>query len=256
MADESADFTPYLLDCQYYPKWSSIHLKLNLDEIFNEVDMFDFADREESHMRYRGNTLKRSKFFLVDDLVNVPVYLYPGFQYQSIIKEYRLIDDDYLMTVFSSTIEEQFKVDINHIIGTKYYDGDDSIGWHFDKPGTINPDVPIFIFSCGAQRDLSFRRIGEENAEVKIPMEPGSLFVLGHKTNNAYQHSIEPDTTKDTRISIIFRNIKYKVPMETIVKKANATVKRVQQRLEKKQAETKVYTIPARFKPEKSISKD
>jgi 2OG-Fe(II) oxygenase superfamily len=251
MSSVSFDYTSYLLDCQYYPQWSLAHLGMSAEEIFEQVKEMDFADRKASHMRYRGNALKRSKFFLVNDLENVPVYLYPGFQYQSIVEEYGLIKDNVLATRFSNAIEKQFGVDINHIIGTRYSNGEDGIGYHSDKPKTINPDVPIYIFSCGAQRDLSFRKNGEMEAEIRIPMEAGSLFVLGHKTNNAYQHSIEGDKTENTRISMIFRDIKYRVEMKTIEKKASATVKRVNARNEKKEAGKKKYTIPARFRPVK-----
>ena len=78
--------------CRYYPRWCQDVLGLHPDNVFKQLQEAAFADRDAAHMRYRGNSLDRSKFFLVDNLTDkVPIYNYPGFQYGSITHEYKLM---------------------------------------------------------------------------------------------------------------------------------------------------------------------
>jgi hypothetical protein len=144
----------YLLDCQYYPNWIQENLGLTADELFSELNKIEFAERTARHMRYRGLLLKRSKFFFVDSLIEVPVYLYPGFSYASIAEEYDLITNQKLIENVSKTIETIFQSKINHVIGTKYLDSQDTIGFHDDKPKTMHKTIPVYIISSGAQRQI------------------------------------------------------------------------------------------------------
>jgi alkylated DNA repair dioxygenase AlkB len=80
---------------------------------------------------------------------------------------------------------------VNHIIGTKYIDGDDNIGFHSDKMKDIVDGSPIFMISMGEKRELHFRDASFQGIITdQIVMEPGSLFVLGPKTNIKKQHAI------------------------------------------------------------------
>jgi alkylated DNA repair dioxygenase AlkB len=175
-----------------------------LEEIKNLVPI----DRYQSFMFYRGRPITRSKLFFVDSLENVPIYLYPGFTYRSVL-EYKSFDMAPWLNPLRLAIERQFKVTINHVIGTWYYDGFDNIGWHDDKTKTMNRRTPVFICSFGYQRPLHFRLKGEkEKTSFSVPMQLESLFVMSLETNAKYQHAILP--TKDDvglRISFVFRNI-------------------------------------------------
>ena len=230
MSKDESKSQPLLIDSFYIPRWSQTRLGLEPSTAFYQLSQVNFADRAAPHMRYRGNMLKRSKFFLVDSLEQVPIYLYPGFQYGSIVAEYGLIQEQPLITRFCDALAKEFKASINHVIGTKYEDGRDGIGYHNDKPKTLDPATPIFIYSCGQQRPLSFRPIDpDEDEELEIieaPMEPGSLLVLGWQTNLAYQHSIQEDDSEGQRISLVLRNVLHRVPMKTVELKAALTERR------------------------------
>ena len=53
--------------CRYYPRWCQDVLGLHPDNVFKQLQEAAFADRAAAHMRYRGHSLDRSKFFLVDN---------------------------------------------------------------------------------------------------------------------------------------------------------------------------------------------
>ena len=79
-------------------------------------------------------------------------------------------------------------------------------------------------------------------------MEPGSLLLLGHKTNMAYQHSIEENNSKETRISLVLRNIIYKMDGSKIAKRVD---KQEEKRRSKEILIVKPiskYKIPARYR--------
>jgi hypothetical protein len=204
----------------YVRDWVQRTFSKSPEELFKEFDQLRFIDRNHKHMLYRGRPIARSKLFLVDQLQpSVPVYLFPGFQYAQIAHDYHSMHEVPLIDQMSLELAKQFGLSTNHVILTRYQDQHDNIGYHNDKPKTIDPDVPIFIISLGAQRPLLFRKNGTQEPCCEIPMEPGSLFVLGHKTNAAYQHSIAPSNEElGPRISIIFRQIIHRIPWAQVEK--------------------------------------
>lgn len=206
---------------QYFPNWFQEVLKLDAVQVMKALSMEQFADRSAEYMKYRGQPITRSKLFAVESLDKVPVYNYPGFQYLQIKNEYRLISDFPLFQSIQRAITETFDYKTNHVIGTLYQNESDSIGWHNDKPKTIDPTVPIFIFSFGAQRPLLFRKNQTTEVVASIPMAPGSLFILDAATNSEYQHCIAASSTESygPRISLIFRQITKQVTTAEIDKK-------------------------------------
>lgn len=229
--------TRLLLDTDYYPNWFT-GLGYDPNAIYQELDQISTAERSSPWMKYRGHELKRSKFFFVELGPNqgVPVYSYPGFQYRSVLQEYHQISEHPLISGIQQLIETQFGHRTNHVIGTVYYNQNDNIGWHDDKTATIDPTVPIYIFSFGQQRPLSIRqkptetikdRFGKQIGErsdppviCQVPMEQGSLCILGHQTNSSCQHAILPTNQLiGKRISLIFRKVVNVVSLAEIHKK-------------------------------------
>jgi len=103
--------------CMYYPNWCVDELKMSPEKLYAALGEIEVADRSSKWMKYRGHSLRRSKYFFVNDLdKRVPVYLYPGFQYASIVEEYRLIQDNPVIQRISQLVD----TDINHVIGTLY----------------------------------------------------------------------------------------------------------------------------------------
>jgi len=78
---------------------------------------------------------------------------------------------------------------INHVIGTQYITGDDFIGFHDDKMKDIAKDSLILILSVGERRELHLQD-KDGNLVHWFVMEPGSLFILGPKTNGIMRHSL------------------------------------------------------------------
>ena len=215
----------YLHDGLYYPKFFT-ELGYDTDAIAKQVAAITPADRASAHMRYRGHALKRSKWFFVDSLESVPIYSYPGFTYKSVVAEYKTIASCPIIYSLQQEIKTRFGHECNHVIGTTYYDEGDNIGWHNDKVATLDETMPIYTCSFFQQRPLAFRPnptadLKEPAVAVEVPMEHGSLTVLGSKTNATHQHAILPARTKlELRISVIFRVVKNRVSMKDVLKRA------------------------------------
>jgi hypothetical protein len=110
-----------------------------------------FQPRDTHYMKYRGSELKRTKAFVYDgDLDNIPVYVYPGFVYKSVL-HYSTCDEygDGLLIQVKDALEKYLEQKINHIIITKYDQPNDCIGWHNDKVSTIADNSEIAVISLG-----------------------------------------------------------------------------------------------------------
>jgi len=222
----------FLEDTEYFPGWLKAE-GFDLKEVTKELESIGVIDREEAHMRYRGTVLPRSKFFLVDSLVEVPVYNYPGFQYGSVVNEYEEFSKYPVVLKLKEVIEAKFGVKLTQAIGTLYQDEKDNIGFHNDKVASLDEKCPIFTLSFLERRPLALRPNGSKEVTCEVPMEPGSLLVLGPVTNKNNQHAILPATKKlGKRISLIFRCVKKRMPMELIRKKAAVTERRRGERKE------------------------
>lgn len=209
---------PYFSDSAYYPDFLA-ELGYDQEQLAQILMQIPLADRQARHMLYRGRSLARSKFFFVDSLDQIPIYSYPGFQYRSVLEEYRTIASQPQIAGLQEILRQQFQHTTNHVIGTVYRDGKDNIGWHTDKVATIDETIPIYIFSFLQPRPLAFKHQLTE-AITEVPMKPGSLFVLGHQTNREYLHSIQPTKQPvSTRLSVIFRRIKNILPRTVVAKK-------------------------------------
>eukprot|EP00300_Choanocystis_sp_HF-7_P003246 c12470_g1_i3.p1 GENE.c12470_g1_i3~~c12470_g1_i3.p1 ORF type:complete len:239 (+),score=30.96 c12470_g1_i3:10-726(+) len=201
---------PYGFDSFYSPKFVEMYLQENDSvSLFDELsENGEFVNREVPEMAYRGNMLKRQKFFLVEDPKRVskphepPIvlrkYTYPGWQWASML-HYRGIHTlpcvDRMVARFNQSLEYDLcdKDDtdpetpkstprINHVIGTLYEDGQDTIGWHNDKMKDIQPESLILIISSGEARELWLRpnptKDDPNPPAISLVMESGSLFVL------------------------------------------------------------------------------
>jgi alkylated DNA repair dioxygenase AlkB len=199
-----------------------------------------WTDPKWREMRYRGHELQRQKAFLVSSLATYPRYGYPGMQYAS-MQHYRLISS---VPLVQRMVEQlinrcQFNgqpIRINHVIGTLYSDGDKNIGFHSDKVQDIAIASPILSLTFGGVREFHLRDATTEVVTHRLALQPGSLFVLGPRTNVAYQHSIVPiadeqlidrDVVPVTpRISLVLRDISTLLPAEVVAAKVAASAKK------------------------------
>jgi hypothetical protein len=95
---------------------------------------------------------------------------------------------------------------------------------------------PILSLTFGGVREFHLRDATTEVVTHRLALQPGSLFVLGPRTNVAYQHSIVPiadeqlidrDVVPVTpRISLVLRDISTLLPAEVVAAKVAASAKK------------------------------
>ena len=88
-------------------------------------------------------------------------------------------------------------------------DGSDYIGYHRDKIKDFQHGTSVLTVSLGATRVIQLKN-DKTKEVVEISLEPGSLFILGWKTNKEWKHCIPkraPSIVKDARISLTYRSI-------------------------------------------------
>lgn len=212
-------------DTTYYPKWFE-ELGYDADAVAAELLKLPFADRNSKWMKLRGHPLKRDKCTYVSSLEKVPIYRYTGFQWKMVVEEYRAIETAPILASLQHVVKTVHGHTTNHIIGTRYNDKDDNIGWHNDKTKSLSKQTPVIMFNFLEQRPLAFRPNPTEECKdpkviCEVPNAHGSVTIMGLRTNEHYQHAILPSKTKlDQRISLILREVTDIVPMTEIVKKA------------------------------------
>jgi len=259
-------------DSLYYANFMKEVLNIDALDLYTTLlNEGPWVDRDNAEMKYRGNPLHRTKFFLIDDDHNdsmgrpahYPKYSYPGFQWES-FKNYKTFSTQppiqNIVNLFRNNItykntetDQEHRVPINHVIGTQYCNADDYIGYHDDKTKDITKGSYIYMISLGDQRELHLRPKGSENPTFTLVMEPGSLFILGPDTNATMQHSIvktcEEKILKripldtDPRISLVLRDVCTLKPRTEVLKKiSQANVQRqksVTKKLEKEKKKKK-----------------
>lgn len=206
-----------------------------------------WVDRNNSVMLYRGNPLNRSKAFATRQPCKgdmIPIYRYPGFQWESVANYANVtgIDElDHIMSMINDSLLYRFDTDeehswrtvsLNHVIATCYTNGNDNIGAHRDKPQDITPDSVILMLSTGAERELHLTR-KSDGEQFCVVLRPGSLFVLGPETNMSMTHAIAPlkdekilkRDTVGPRVSFVFRNIRTHFHRRHIAEKASKSAK-------------------------------
>lgn len=92
-------------------------------------------------------------------------------------------------------------------VGLNFYrNGNDSVAMHNDKLHTLTPGQPIAIVSLGAPRRMDIRAKDEPRRTQRIVLEPGSVLMMSHASQLAYEHGI-PKTRQAVgpRISVVHR---------------------------------------------------
>lgn len=94
----------------------------------------------------------------------------------------------------------------NHAVVLAYRDGQDSIGFHKDKMLDLDPEGLIACVSLGAARPFVLRDdIFAPTREQEVLLEPGSLYVLGPRTNLELYHAVPATPSAGLRVSVTFR---------------------------------------------------
>jgi alkylated DNA repair dioxygenase AlkB len=98
-------------------------------------------------------------------------------------------------------------VEFNSCLVNLYRDGRDSMGWHADDERELGSEPVIASVSLGDTRVFRMRH-KESKTVVEIPLEHGSLLVMGGLMQKCWVHEI-PKTKKHVgqRINLTFRTI-------------------------------------------------
>lgn len=228
--------------------------KGELKSMYDEVDAaMPWVDPALREMGYRGNKLKRMKAFLVHSLEQIPIYGYPGMQWES-LQHYGKIDSVPFVDRLVRELQARCRFNgapftINHVIGTLYVDGEKNIGFHSDKLRDIAVDSPILDISLGGRREFHLRNAQSLDVAHLLVLEPGSLFVLGPMTNAAFHHSLVPSADEqlldrsvepvEPRISLVMRNISTVLAADEVNERITASQKNKRRADEKKTTEGK-----------------
>jgi hypothetical protein len=112
----------------------------------------------------------------------------------------------------------------------------------------IRPKTPILILSMGEIREFHLRDTGTKEVKYRLPMLPGSLFVLGPVTNATMEHAIVVQKEEtlinrkskvQSRLSLVLRDIKTVITLDQ-VKKKTETKKRADAKKETKMEKRKM----------------
>lgn len=101
----------------------------------------------------------------------------------------------------------------NFVLINRYNDGTEQINYHNDKEVLGLKSVQVAGISFGAVRHICFKPIKEKFIyyeklpnKIKIPLTPGSLYVMNYPTNQNWKHAIPKQIgVKTPRISLTFR---------------------------------------------------
>lgn len=127
------------------------------------------------------------------------------------------------VNMLKDIVSERLQQPINHALIQCYRNGKDYISPHADKTLDIQRGSAVVNLSIGKKRTMILKsKKGSEKAEsIRVPMDHGSLFVLGWDTNRLMTHQIKQDKRLDMdktikeigaeyggmRISLTFRTV-------------------------------------------------
>ena len=95
----------------------------------------------------------------------------------------------------------------NSVLVNLYRNGRDAMGWHSDNEKELGTNPRIASLSLGATRLFKLRHT-KTGETVTIPLNSGSLLIMGGELQHHWRHSL-PRTTKidSPRINLTFRHI-------------------------------------------------
>jgi alkylated DNA repair dioxygenase AlkB len=166
----------------------------NPDELFNTLNKeIEYIPREELKYKIYGKELPlpRDKQYNKD--------------YIPIVKPWT----DTLREI-KDKIEIETNQYCNHLVINRYQDGSDHISYHHDKTRDFVDQSNVLTISLGAPRYLYLKR-ERDNKIQKVILQPGSLFILGPKTNRRWKHAIPKrsiNVISEPRISLTYRVMK------------------------------------------------
>ena len=170
-------------------------------------------------LNYRGNAGERSKIWLSTHFDEGYVkYGYTGWQWlvafaQRPIETFPLVHTalDRLNTFLPAQLQ------LNHCIGTLYYDGTDNIGYHSDKIRDWTENSPFIAVKLGAARHFAFSQEGVEIFNEIL--QPGTAVIVGYDANQQTKHAVPVEPFAQASGSLVFRSISTRIPWPAVKQK-------------------------------------
>jgi alkylated DNA repair dioxygenase AlkB len=108
-----------------------------------------------------------------------------------------------------NNIVKEVHFEPNNCLANFYENGKSTMGFHADSTEELEPGTGIAIVSLGAERTITFRRIGDKTANESYHLPSGSLLWMCPEMQEHWLHAIlEDKSATGGRISLTFRQMK------------------------------------------------
>lgn len=104
-------------------------------------------------------------------------------------------------------IENEFGWKPNNCLLNLYENGNNTMGWHFDRTDILEDGTGVCIVSLGSTRTLQFRQIENKMNKAEYELKDGSLFMMTDKIQDIYHHRVPKSESTEPRISLTFRKL-------------------------------------------------
>lgn len=105
-------------------------------------------------------------------------------------------------------IEQVTGCAFNSVLLNWYRNGEDHMGWHADDEPELGVNPLIASVNFGETRDFVLRRNDEPRQKIVMPLQHGTLLVMGGALQHYWQHSVpKRKRVKGSRFNLTFRTI-------------------------------------------------
>ncbi len=105
-------------------------------------------------------------------------------------------------------LEDALGVELPTVLGNRYRNGDDKVGWHADDEPIFGQTPVIASVSFGTARTFQLRRKDRTGGRIDAELAAGSLLVMRGDTQLCYEHCV-PKRARvvGQRINLTFRTL-------------------------------------------------
>jgi alkylated DNA repair dioxygenase AlkB len=111
---------------------------------------------------------------------------------------------DPILVDLERTLARRHGTRLPHVLLALYRDGRDSVAWHGDRVGRLQPDTVVAIVSVGGPRPFLLRRRGGGPSR-RFTVGLGDLLVMGGTCQSTWEHCVPKVAHAQPRIAIMFR---------------------------------------------------
>ena len=111
---------------------------------------------------------------------------------------------DPVLTDVSRTLGRRYGTRFNHVHLALYRHGGDSVAWHGDRVGKLQPHAIVAILSLGGPRRFLLRPRGGGPSRP-FTLGSGDVLVMGGTCQTTWEHCVPKVAKAQPRIAIMFR---------------------------------------------------